>query len=297
MAVTSARHSRDNDWGLGGGVNVFPAAGVSLRLFMMHDDSEPAPSPAATEEEAAAAEEEALPHVQPAQQVAVPETSDGDQEGQVTVTPDANPTPTPESPVGQPVSPSSPVAAPPAPTPTPNLSPREGKAADAPAGADVSAAARPGSASGTASRTICLRTLRGNKSSGALSSLDGWGGTTVTAAPAVTAAGGAVEQGVQSEAAAAAVGAGVVGGLGVMPSANKVVDLREVKKVKPGPLASAAAAPVPADDSDGPEEGAGPVKIDISAGKRMIEFQLKQNAAEEKREAARLKSERERAGV
>eukprot|EP00752_Nemacystus_decipiens_P001926 g1855.t1 len=173
----------------------------------MRDDGggEPAPSPstAAAEEEEEAVQE-ALPPAQPAQQLAVPDTADGDEEVQAAVTPDANPDPTPESLFGQPVSPSSPVAAPPAPTPTPNLSPR-------------------------------------------------------------------------------------------------VVDLREVKKVKPGPLASSAAAPVPADDdSDGPEqqqeeEGAGPVKIDISAGKRMIEFQLKQNAAEERREAARLKGEKERA--
>lgn len=273
----------------------------------MQDDGELALSPAAAEAEVV--EEETLPHVQPAQQMAVPETADEGEEGQAAVTPDLNP----ESPVGQLGSPSSPVGAPPAPTPTPNVSPRGRNAADIP-GANFSAAARPGSASGTASRTICLRTLRGSKSSSALSSLAGWGGTVDAAATA----GGGVGQGgggrgsppppppevtavaAPGQTGTAAVAVGVGGGLGVLPSANKVVDLREVKKVKPGPLASAAAAaaaPVPADDSDELEEGGGPVKIDISAGKRMIEFQLKQNATEEKREAARLKSERDRAGV
>lgn len=278
---------------------------------MMHDDAEPAPSPRAATEETAAAEE-ALSCEQPAPQVAaVPDVADGDKEGRPAVTPDA--TQSPESPVA-PGSPPSPVGAPPAPTPTPNLSPREGKAtakaADA-LGDDSSAPARPGSTSGTASasRTICLRTLRGSESAGALSSLAGWGGTLAAApaAPAALAAAAASEvdrvaqpeaSAVPGQAGAVAVAVGGGGGLGVLPSANKVVDLREVKKVKPGPLASGApAAPVPADDSDGYEDGEGPVKIDISAGKRMIEFQLKQNAAEEKREAARLKSERDRAGL
>lgn len=290
--VTCAHTIRDHDRGARRGGFSFNA-GVSLA--MIQDDGElAAPPPAAVTE----AVEEAPPHVQPGQQTTVPQTADEDEEGQAVVTP--------ESPVGQLGSPSSSVGAPPpAPTPTPNLSPREERkaAVDRP-GADSPAAARPGSASATASRTICLRTLRGSNSSGALSSLAGWGRTAVGAAPA---AGGAEQgaQGAPPETSAAAPGqagmvaaaVGVGGGLGVLPSANKVVDLREVKKVRPGPLASAAAAPVPADDSDGLEEGGGPVKIDISAGKRMIEFQLKQNAADEKREAARLKSERDRAGV
>lgn len=86
-----------------------------------------------------------------------------------------------------------------------------------------------------------------------------------------------------------------------MPVANKVVDLREVKKVKPMPLATSAGDEEDYDDYEEEEEDggggdAGPVKVDLSAGKRMIEFQLKLNAAEEKREAARLKSEKDRAG-
>lgn len=277
-------------WG-GGGAVVFLLG--RCRVSMMQDDGQLESSSAVTE-----AVEEALPHLLPAKHVGVPETADED--GQAAGTPDLNPNPNPESPVGQVSSPPSSVGAPPAPTPTPNLSPREGKAADIP-GAESAPAVQPGAASGTASRTICLRTLRGNKSSGAISSLAGWGGTlgASPAAPAASEQGGPPEAAAApGEAGPAAVVAGVGGWLGVLPSSNKVVDLREVKKVKPGPLASApAAAPVPADDSDGLEESGGPVKIDISAGKRMIEFQLKQNAAEEKREATRLKSERERAGV
>ncbi|CAM9282237.1 unnamed protein product [Pylaiella littoralis] len=206
--------------------------------------------------------------------------------------------------------------APSAPTPTPNLSPERGISADddgtaaaaaAAAAAVSSAAVAPsGPASATASRTICLRTLRRTKPS-VSSSLAGWGGTVGAAAAARV-----VEQGSSGRssqplppgaAAPDLTGMAVVGvagvGLGVLPTVSKVVDLREVKKVKPGPLAaSAAVAPVPADDSDGFEEeagGGGSVKIDISVGKRMIEFQLNQNAAEEKREAARIKSERDRA--
>ncbi|CAB1096720.1 unnamed protein product [Ectocarpus sp. CCAP 1310/34] len=188
---------------------------------------------------------------------------------------------------------------PPAPTPTP--SPREPNDKDA-AATPVSTLPAQESAPDAASRTICLRPLPETKPIRPLSSLAGWGGVTKAAAAAAASTGGQEIAGsgtppppevaaVNGQADAVLVGEKVGGGgLGVLPSANKVVDLREVKKVKPGPLA--ASAPVP-DDSEGEEEGAGgPVKIDISAGKRMIEFQLKQNAAEEKREAARVKNEK-----
>ena len=277
-----------------------------------------------------AAVEEASTPAQAAQQmIAVPETADdgeGDGQGRPAVSPES-PAGLSGSPGGDDGSEASPVSAvpPAAPTPTPNLSPQGGKPADIPgddAAAPAEARPAPAStpASATASRTICLRTLRGSTSSGALSSLAGWGGPVGVAAAASSAAAAAAAGGAKqgdagrgspppmatsgTDAAGqagttAVVGTGVVAGLGVLPTANKVVDLREVKKVKPGPLAASAppVAPVPAEDSDGTEEGGGPVKIDISAGKRMIEFQLKQNAAEEKREAARLKSERDRAGA
>ncbi|CAN0465702.1 unnamed protein product, partial [Ectocarpus sp. 12 AP-2014] len=191
---------------------------------------------------------------------------------------------------------------PPAPTPTPT--PREPNDKDA-AATPASTLPAQESASDAASRTICLRPLPGAKPIGPLSSLAGWGGVTKAAAAAAASTGGQEIAGsgtppppevaaVSGQADAVLVGEKVGGGgLGVLPSANKVVDLREVKKVKPGALA--ASAPVP-DDSEGEEEGAGgPVKIDISAGKRMIEFQLKQNAAEEKREATRVKNEKGRA--
>ena len=94
---------------------------------------------------------------------------------------------------------------------------------------------------------------------------------------------------------------------GVPTLTNKVVDLRQVKKVRPGPLApgpvsasassSANGAPayIESEGSEGSDIGGGAVKIDLSAGKRMIEFQLKQNAAEERREATRLRREKESA--
>ena len=98
-------------------------------------------------------------------------------------------------------------------------------------------------------------------------------------------------------------GGGGGSGGGVLPSANKIVDLREVKKVMPMPLAKSAGDSEGYDDYEEEEGegdgggGAGPVKVDLSAGKRMIEFQLKLNAADEKRELARLKSEKDRAGM
>ncbi len=259
----------------------------------------------------------------------MPKAAEGEGEGEGEGQGEGQPAMSPESPIGQGLAGSKqedeafPLAVPPAaPTPTANLSPQGGGiAADVPREGDVSAETRPVSAlaSATASRTICLRTLRGSASSGALSSLAGWGGPVGAAAAAAAGAKqGDAGRGSPpppspssgADAAGQTCAAAVVGGLGVLPTGNKVVDLRAVKKVKPGPLATsaagagagagtgaaAAAVPVPADDSDSAEDGGGAVKIDISAGKRMIEFQLKQNAAEEKREAARLKSERERAG-
>ncbi|CAM9954006.1 unnamed protein product, partial [Hapterophycus canaliculatus] len=193
------------------------------------------------------------------------------------------------------------------PTPTP---PQEGKDPGAVGAASSSAPAPPGSAAEGSSRTICLRTLRVSKSSSAISSLAGWGGVAIAAAAAAaaTATGTAAAAGGEDLGSGQA-GTAASGGLGVLPTANKVVDLRQVKKVKPGSFeataaaAAAAAAAMAAAASAAPalnhsemlEEEGGPVKIDISAGKRMIEFQLKQNAAEEKREAARLKSEKDRA--
>lgn len=190
----------------------------------------------------------------------------------------------------------------------------------------VPATAAPGSTSAV-SRTICLRGLRANTAQSSSSSsgatggaggLAGWGGK-----GAVVPSGGAsasVEQGnegrgfpASSAEATAAAAAGQVrvadgatggagGGAGVAaPLANKVVDLREVKKVRPGPLAAdvsnAAKEYGGFDGTEGEEDaGGGLVKVDLSAGKRMIEFQLKMNAAEEKREAARAKSEKDRTG-
>lgn len=273
--------------------------------------SMPSPTPTAVNTIMKAAAEEAAP--QPAQKVAVPPESADGGDNQAAVTPES-----PRETAGfgadnddgggseDAVTSSTAAAATPPPSaPTPTPSPREPNDKDA-AATPASTLPRQESASEAASRTICLRTLPGTKPIGPLPSLAGWGGVTKAAAAAAASTGGQEIAGsgtppppeaaaVSGQAYAVLVGEKVGGGgLGVLPSANKVVDLREVKKVKPGPLA--ASAPVP-DDSEGEEEGAGgPVKIDISAGKRMIEFQLKQNAAEEKREAARVKNEKGRAG-
>lgn len=125
---------------------------------------------------------------------------------------------------------------------------------------------------------ICLRALR-NGGDGAGKAQAAVAATATTAAAGVAACAGSTGTVV-----------GVVG--------NKVVDLREVKKVRPVVLTPIAAMVAPTASSSDEEElaGGGLVKVDLSAGKRMIEFQLKVNAAEEKREAARVKSERDRAG-
>ncbi|CAM9396989.1 unnamed protein product, partial [Ectocarpus sp. 13 AM-2016] len=256
-----------------------------------------------------AAAGEAAPH--PAQKIAVPpENADGGNI-QAAITPEF-----PRETAGfganndvgggseDPVTSGTAAAATPPPAPTPTPSPREPNDKDA-AATPASTLPAQESASDAASRIICLRPLPGTKPIGPLSSLAGWGGVTKAAAAAAASTGGQEIAGsgtppppevaaVSGQADAVLVGEKVGGGgLGVLPSANKVVDLREVKKVKPGAIA--VSAPVP-DDSEGEEEGAGgPVKIDISAGRRMIEFQLKQNAAEEKREAARVKNEKGRA--
>ena len=179
------------------------------------------------------------------------------------------------------------------------------------------------------SRTICLRSLR--VKSMALSpslapSLDNWGALgrcagesmKATVAAAAAALAGVDDEEVESNAelklAPPPVVVGREGGeatisCGVPTLTNKVVDLRQVKKVRPSPLApgpvsasassSAIGAPanIESEGSEGSDVGGGAVKIDLSAGKRMIEFQLKQNAAEERREATRLRREKERAGA
>lgn len=137
------------------------------------------------------------------------------------------------------------------------------------------------------SRMICLRSLRNGG--------DGAG----KAQAAVTTAAATARTGAASIVACAGSTVGVAGVV-----SNKVVDLREVKKVRPVVLTPIAAMVAPAamvasaaSSSDEEElAGGGSVKIDLSAGKRMIEFQLKVNAAEEKREAARVKSDRDRVG-
>lgn len=195
------------------------------------------------------------------------------------------------------------------------------------------------------SRTICLRTLRGktpqqlsssSSSSSVHTSLAGWGGfggapgcPASSSAKAVEARDEQGDPGQESSpplppspsvpvavgqtgtTVVIGTGGGGISGSSVLPLTNKVVDLRDVKKVRSGPLAVTSVMPTStsptSDDGDGEEPAGfifeedeaevGPVKIDISAGKRMIEFQLKLNAVEEKREAARLKSEKERAGI
>lgn len=216
---------------------------------------------------------------------------------------------------------------------TPTQAPGPQEEAPTPINTTANAAATPACAT---SRTICLRTLtlpgkNAQTSSSLLSTststfLAGWGGaaggassvgpapsapapasTAVTAPPpGVEVAGG--QPGTTSVGLGVA-GAGVVsnGGGGVTPSVNKIVDLREVKKVRPGPLAAGAGVATSASEGSGSasadgewseeDSAGGLVKVDLSAGKRMIEFQLKVNAAEERREAARIKSEKERAGM
>lgn len=139
------------------------------------------------------------------------------------------------------------------------------------------------------SRTICLRSLRGTNtavpsssapSDAARPDMSSWGKPTIASlglasSPVVVAAGEG--QNVDCK----------------VPMANKVVDLREVKKARPGPLATSKGI-----ESEEPEEsssGSGPMKLDVSACKRMIQYQLKKNAAEERREAMRNKVEKERA--
>lgn len=296
-----------------GWLSVLPTGFLPSFPAIMNDGGELTASAAAAATEAAT--EETPPDVQlAAQQIPVPKG--GGKEGQAALTAEypVELVGAVEEDVGS--AHASVGSAPLAPPPTPNPSRELGKIVNdgetAAAAETSSTTASSASASATASRTICLRTLRGaNPSMSSRSSLDAWGGTVSTAAaPDVVEQGngGCVSPPSPPPPGAAAPGqacttvAGVVGGgFGVLPTVSKVVDLREVKKVKPGPLAaSSAAAPVPADDSDGFEEesgGGGSVKVDISVGKRMIEFQLNQNAAEEKREAARIKSERDRAGA
>lgn len=135
------------------------------------------------------------------------------------------------------------------------------------------------------SRMICLRALRPGG--------EGAGKAQAAATAAAEAAAAAVAKEMTVGAGKPSTGA-LVGAV----VSNKVVDLREVKKVRPvvlTPITVATEASV-ASSSDDEAGGGGSVKVDLSAGKRMIEFQLKVNAAEEKREAARLKSERDRAG-
>lgn len=137
------------------------------------------------------------------------------------------------------------------------------------------------------SRMICLRGLRPGG--------EGAGKAQAAATAAVEAAAVAAAAAKETTVGAGKPSTGALVGAVV---SNKVVDLREVKKVRPvvlTPTAAATEANV-ASSSDDEAGGGGLVKVDLSAGKRMIEFQLKVNAAEEKREAARLKSERERAG-
>lgn len=159
-----------------------------------------------------------------------------------------------------------------------------------------------GTTAGTSGRLICLRALRGNEVATAGTAGSGGGGGGGAAASA-----GGQEEEKYGTAGPAADQAGAVivgtggGGVVVGVPAKKIVDLREVKKVRPGPLEPAEAALTDSGGDGGNEEeetleGRGLVKVDLSAGKRMIEFQLKVNAAEEKREAARVKNERERAG-
>ena len=178
------------------------------------------------------------------------------------------------------------------------------------------------------SRTICLRSLRATSmalSPSPAPSLDSWGalgrcaGKSMKATVAAAAAlAGVDDEEVESNAELKLAYLPVVVGregdeatisCGVPALTNKVVDLRQVKKVRPGPLApgpvsasalsSANGAPayIESEGSEGSDVGGGAVKVDLSAGKRMIEFQLKQNAAEERREATRLRREKERAGA
>lgn len=138
------------------------------------------------------------------------------------------------------------------------------------------------------SRTICLRSLRGTNtvvssssapSDAARPDMSDWG------KPTVASLGLASSPVVVSAVEGQNVGHSV-------PMANKVVDLREVKKARPIQLATSTGI-----ESEEPEEsssGQGPMKLDVSACKRMIKYQLKKNEAEDRREAVRNKMEKER---
>lgn len=138
------------------------------------------------------------------------------------------------------------------------------------------------------SRTICLRSLRGTNtvvpsssapSVAGRSDMSGWGKPLIPSLRLVSSP-------VVSAKERQNVGHGV-------PMANKVVDLREVKKARPVQLATSTGT-----ESEELEESSssqGPMKLDVSACKRMIKYQLKKNEAEERREATRYKMEKERA--
>lgn len=167
------------------------------------------------------------------------------------------------------------------------------------------------------SRTICLRSLRGGASVApaaiaAASARDEDTAGAATAAATATAAAGwgsseegegtEQQKGLPSPGSSAARAGGDTG----VASVKKIVDLRDVKRTT-GPLRplSRTGGSFTSSSDCGSSQGgegrpastSGSVRVDLSAGKRMIEFQLRSNAAEERRQAARLKLEKERAGT